>query len=143
MLEYIRNTMELNRSLYEITNSSNTLNDNSTEEINVKENGRHSKNGLYKIAQKEEKQIKRFYNSYEKYEDSLKTKDLADNMWEMGQNITEGVSVDLSSMCIGRKSKYIYVTSKIILTSANGILNVGCRVVLYGFINLKSLVKGL
>lgn len=144
MLKYIRTTSSLNRDLYEITNPSKS---NDNKEDNTKEerrpeqkNGRHKEEKINKIMNKE---IKRFTNSYERFEDNLKVKDITQEMWERGENMSEVISVEISSKFIGRKAKYIFIGSKVGFLTANAVMTLGCRAVLSSCIILKSGIKRL
>ena len=144
MLKYIRTTSSLNRDLYEITNppkSNDNREDNEKEEIRPEQkNGIHKEEKINKLMNKE---IKRFTNSYERFEDNLKVKDITQEIWERGENMSEVISVEISSKFIGRKSKYIFVGSKVGFLTANAVLTLGCRAVLSSCIILKSGIKRL
>jgi hypothetical protein len=142
MLDYIRNTMELNRSLYEITNSSNVSEDTSVvEEIKKEKETSGKTNGLY--TKEVNKGIKKFHESYERFEDKLICNDAVTTVWETGEKLSEVISVELSSNFIGSKSKKVYFVSKSLLTVSNCIFTAACWAVISSSYILKSSFKSI
>lgn len=143
MLNYIRKNQELNRDLYEITNShlNNKLDDLVEEEKPKKESTEKKDLRLY--DKQFNKGVRKFKNEYDKYEDQLIVNDLNHKVWEKGENIAETISVDLASNFIGKKSGYVYISSKLIMLLANVVFMVAFRIILQIGIILRSTFRKL
>ena len=141
MSGYIRSTMELNRMLYEITNSSNTSNDVIMVE---KKNQKKKENPSAKIN-KEKKEMDRgihkFTKDYEVYEDKLSVGEITNTIWETNENLSEIISVELSSIFIGNMSKKVYFMTKSIMIFASCILTSAAWAVILILYKLKSSIK--